>query len=333
MVKISLKKIILLLFTLLLLYFVFVNLDFNELLNQFKNIDYKYLFLLAVSIVVSLFFRGLCFKQIIYKTVNIPSIEAAALCITSSALNIVLPARAGDIFRAYFVGDKYNADKVKIFGAVMFERILDMIVICMFLLFGILVYHRNPLAIKLCLAAFFILLASLIFAVLTYKFKQIDKICGLIKKLISKIHNSDLSEKIINFVNKMCNSFCSGFEIIDSPKRLSFAILTSVLVWIFDCLNYVIILMAFNCPVHWSVAIFISCFIVFACLIPSASIFVGPYQIAIIAAYAMYNVGKESALAIAFVEQAVVIITTISIAITFFFINNISLSKFKEEIK
>ncbi len=329
----NLKKTILLIITFVLLYFVFRNINVNELLKQFSKIDYKYIALLVISIVISLSFRGLCFKQLIYKTADIPVIESAMLCITSSALNIVLPARIGDIFRACFTGDKYKVSRAKIFGAVMFERIIDMIVICLLLLFAIFVYNRNELAIKLCCVSFGIFLLSLLFAVLTYKYNHADSICNILNKFFNKIHCSEFSDNIVCFVNKIYSSFSGGFEIIDSPKRMLLVFLTSVVIWIFDCFDFVCVIWAFNLSIHWSCAIFISCFIVFACLIPSASIFIGPYQIAVITAFAIYNVSKESALAVTFVEQTVVLITTGLIAVLFLLKNNISLDKVKNDIK
>lgn len=331
--KINIKKTVMLAVTILLLYFIFANLNFTEFFNNLKGVDGKYLILLVFSIVISLFFRGLCFKQLIYKTVNIPAIEAGFLCITSAALNICLPARAGDMFRAYYTGDKYKADKIKIFGAVMFERVLDMVIICSLLLFGICIYNKNELAMKLCLIAFLLLILSVVFTVLTYKFNQIDKVCNLIKKVLNKLHCPEIAEKIITFINKISASFCSGFEIIDSPKRTVLAVFTSAAIWFFECVSYYLTLLAFHCPAHWSITIFIVCFIVFACLIPSASIFIGPYQVAVITAFAMYGLSKETALAISVMDQFVVVLTTITIAVLFLLKNNISIAKFKEDIK
>ena len=151
--KIGLKRIILLLITFVFLYFVFVNIDFKELLQVIKGFDVKYLFLLALSIMVSLSFRGLCFKYLIAKSANPPLKVLAPLCISCAGLNIVLPARAGDFFRAFFVGQKYGIDKVKVFGTIMLERIFDVFTIFCFLMVGVFVYNRNEIAMNMCSVA------------------------------------------------------------------------------------------------------------------------------------------------------------------------------------
>ena len=331
--KISIKRVMLLLCTIILLYFVFSNLDFQKLLNELKSINYKYILILIISIITGLTFRGICFKQLIQETIEIPVKEAGLLCITCSALNIALPARAGDLFRAYYIGDKYKVDKIKIFGAIMFERILDMTVICVLLFLGVSIYHKNILAMQLCGLAFILIITSFIFALLTYKYNKIDKICLLLNKILYKLNIKKVTEKATNYINEIFNSFCAGFEIIESPKRILKALITSFIVWIFECINFIIVINAFDCNIHWSVSIFIVCFIVFSCLIPSTSIFIGPYQIAIIAAFSIYNISKETALAISFTEQTIVTITTIIIALIFLMQNNISIGKIKKDIK
>ena len=220
--KKGIKRIVLLLITLLFLYLVFLNLDFKELLQIIKEFDVKYAFFLAISITIALSFRGLCFKQLISKTVDAPLKDLVPLCITGAALNIVLPARAGDIFRAYYVGHKYDVDKVKIFGTIMLERIFDGLIILSMLLFGIYAYHKNELAQKLCIAAAVIFVGALICAIIAMKFNKIDLVCSVIEEKTNFLPSGikKIFHSILNFINRICNSFVAGFEILAHPKKL-----------------------------------------------------------------------------------------------------------------
>ncbi len=363
--KIIIKKLLLFLITCIFIFIVFINLDFKELLNEIKHFDLKYIILLVASIITSLSFRGLLFKQIIEKTVKIPLLESIELVLTCASLNIVLPARAGDLFRAYFIGNKYHIDKIKIFGSVMFERIFDIIIIFCFQTIGIFLFTRNKLAVNLCLISGIILITSITFILISYKYKWTDKICSCLSKLIShnnsaqsidnsqnitcprkfhdkkgeQLYGSDeqaqgcdtklnhtfcfnsLIKKSLNCVNNLCNSFIMGFEIIDSPKQIIYSIISAAFIWFFECLNFFIVIQGFNCDIHWSVTIFLICFIALSCMIPSTSIFIGPYQVAVISAFAIYNVSKETALAIALVEQTTITITS-SIFATIFLLKN-----------
>lgn len=324
------KKIVLLLITFVFVYFVFRNLDIRELLTIMKGFKLQYFFLLMISATISLSFRGLCFKILMSKTANLPLKETAPLCMTSAALNVVLPARAGDFFRALFVGQKYGIDKVKVIGTVLFERIFDTLIIFSFLALGIFLYHRNPLAMKLCTFAGITIILGALFVIVAYKFNNIDRICNFI---IEKTKHFPLIEKVITFINKICNSFFNGFEVIESPVKIVQAIMSAFFIWFFEGLNFYIVMTGFGFQVHWSVTLFIIGFIALACMIPSASIFIGAYQLAIIAAFAIYGTDKELALSVAFVDQAGVIIITSIVAVVFLLRNNISFKEIKEDIK
>ena len=331
--KKNIKKFLLLLVTITFLYFVFVNLDFQELIKVIKDFNPIYIIFLVISIITSFSFRSLCFKILMSKTANLSVKEMTPVCITGAALNIMLPARAGDIFRAFFVGQKYNIDKLKVFGTVMLERMFDTLVIFCFLLIAVMFYHRTPLAKNLCVFAGISMFLFAAFAFITFKFNKVDVICNYLIKKTEAFPFSEYIHKFIAFINKTCNSFFNGFEIMDSPLKLFGAVSSSFAIWTFECLNFYIILSAFGYHLHWSVTLFIVCFVALACMVPSTSIFIGPYQMAVIAAFAIYDVSKETALAITLVEQTVVIITTSTIAAIFLIKNNISYKELKNDIQ
>ena len=332
--KSVIKKTILSLITLVFLYLVFLNLDFNLLIQNIKQFDLKYAFLLALSIIFALSFRGICFKQLISQSINIPLKDSVPLCITSASLNIVLPARIGDLFRAFYVGQKYGVNKIKVFGAVMLERIFDGLVILSMLLLGISLYNKNPLAQKLCISAAAIFVTALLISILAIKHNKIDLICKKIeeKTAFLPISIKNIFHSFLNFINRICNSFVSGFEILQHPKKLFFVTSASIGIWFFECLKYYILIHGFGLDVNWSVVLFVIPFLALACMIPSTSIFVGPYQFAVISAFAIYGMPKETALAASLLEQAIVTILTSIVAVVFLIKNNISYKNIKEDI-
>ncbi|MBQ4122451.1 flippase-like domain-containing protein [bacterium] len=329
----SIKGFILLLITLIFLYFVFVNVDFVELAKIFKRFEYKYIIFLIISMTISLSFRALCFKQLIQKTIpDAKLINLIPICLTGAGLNIALPARAGDIFRAYYVGKKHNMDKMKIFGSVMFERLFDVIIIFCLLAVAVFIYHRNPLAMKLCFFAGILLVLGISFAVFFYKNNYIGKFCEFINKKIDSLPFRAFLKNSVDFINKKSLSFFNGFEVIDSPRRVLGAMCASFGIWFFECVNYCIVIQGFGYDIHWSVVLFVIGFIALACMIPSTSIFIGPYQVAVIAAFSIYGIEKESALAISVLEQSIVTIYLLTIAFLFLVKNNISFGKLKKDI-
>ena len=195
-------------------------------------------------------------------------------------------------------------------------------------------YNKNQLAQNLCVIASVVFFGALLFAIFAMKYNKTDAICNFIeeKTLFLPEPIKKVFHKLLRFISNTCNSFVSGFEILQYPKKLLTVTLASVTIWSFECLNYFLIIQGFGCEVEWSVVLFIIGFIALACMIPSTSIFVGPYQFAVIAAFAIYDIPKETALAISLVEQAIILITTSIVATLFLIKNNISYKELNEEI-
>ena len=331
--KKNIKKLLLLLVTVIFLYFVFVNLDFKELISTMKSFKPIYALFLSLCIFCPFLFRSLCFKVLMSNSAKLPIKELVPLCMTAAIINITVPARAGDVFRAFFIGQKYKIDKLKVFGAVMFERIFDTLSIVLMLFIAVSFYHKTPLAQNMCLIGGGLLFLMLLLTVYAYKYNKTDAICSFLTKKTKSFPFSEYIHKFINFVNTSLNSLFKGFEVIGTPSKLPFIILFNILNWCFECLNFYIIVRGFGYDTHWSVCLFINSFIAFACMVPSTSIFIGPYQVAVIAAFAIYNISKESALAISFVEQGFVVILTTIVAAIFLIRNNISYKELKEDIE
>ena len=73
-------------------------------------------------------------------------------------------------------------------------------------------------------------------------------------------------------------------------------------------------------------------FIALSTIIPSSSVFVGPYQFAYILALNIYHIEKSNALGIAFIHQITIMITITIISVIYFMISNTSIKELRTEI-
>ena len=81
-----------------------------------------------------------------------------------------------------------------------------------------------------------------------------------------------------------------------------------------------------------SIAFFVLSFLALSTIIPSSSIFVGPYQYAYILALGIYHIGKEQALGTAFIHQMTIMIIITVISVIYFMKGNTSLDEIQKEI-
>ena len=139
--KISKRKIFALLITLGLLVVVFYKIDWGELLNTFKDFNFKNIQLIVPLYVLTLYLRGVRWKALLLNNAKYSSLHLGEVFTVGSMLNIFLPARAGDVYRAYYLGSVKGEKKMKVFGSIILERTLDGISV--FLMLFLLMYHSS----------------------------------------------------------------------------------------------------------------------------------------------------------------------------------------------
>lgn len=333
--KINKRTIFVFLITLIFVFLAFKDMQFAEFLKVVREIDYKIIWLIVPVLILSMYARGIRLHYLLSEKSGLNINELTGVCLAGSALNICLPARAGDFFRAYYLGEKNKSDKVKIFGSIVLERIFDGLCVLGLLFIGIMFFGKNPLAVKLCSYAAILFLGSLFAVFLLLKFNKTDAFCGFLISFAQKFPQkiSDILIKIISFFNKLLNSFIEGFEIINSPKMFFMAGFWSIVVWTVECLELFVTVKSLGLSAGFSLTLFISSFIALATVIPSASIFVGLYQYAVIQAMALYGIAKEPALVFGTVHPFIQTLTITLLGFGFLFKNGINIRQISEKAK
>ena len=333
--RINKRTIFVICITLLFVFLAFKDMRFGEFAKVVHEINYKLIWLIVPILILSMFARGIRLHYLLSGKSGMNVSELTGVCFAGSALNICLPARAGDFFRAYYLGEKNNSDKVKIFGSIVLERIFDGLCVLGLLFIGIMFFSKNPLAMKLCTYAAVLFLGALTIVIFLYKFNKTDAFCGffisLAQKLPLKIAN--VLTKVISFINKILNSFIAGFEIINSPRMFFMVGFWSVVIWSIECLEFLVTIKSLGLDAGLSITLFIAPFIALASSIPSASIFVGPYQWAVIQAMALYGIPKEPALVFGIVHPFIQSLTITLIGFGVLFKNGINVRQISEKAK
>ena len=91
--------------------------------------------------------------------------------------------------------------------------------------------------------------------------------------------------------------------------------------------------MGFGQYYGFSIALFVISFLALSTIIPSSSVFVGPYQYAYILALGIYHIDKSNALGIAFIHQITIMLTITVISIVYFMLTDTNFSDIRAEIE
>lgn len=303
------------------------NLDVRQLLVTFKMFDYRVLLAFVPLYILSLYVRGVRWKYLLCSSKGLGVNEAFFAFTAGNALNSYLPARAGDIWRACHVGNKINESKMKLLGSVILERLMDGISVLLILFFAILAYFKHPWVLKIACVSAFLFIGALVFFYIIFK---TDKISWFFDKLAGFSLFRPF-EKSIRSLSSHLQSFMCGFESLNNPRCLMIAFFMSLLAWGIECLVTYILILGFGHHFGISIAFFVISFIALSTVIPSSSVFVGPYQYAYILALGIYHISKAQALGIAFIHQLTIMIVITVISVIYFLFAKSSLSEIKSE--
>lgn len=302
------------------------NLDVNRLLATFKIFNYKTLFLFVPLYVFSLYLRGLRWKYLLCSSKNLSVKDAFYYFTAGSAINSYFPARAGDFWRACHVGNVLGMSRVKVLGSIIFERLIDGISVLLILLFAVIFYCKQQWVLNITYLASALFVGSLLFFFVIFKLNRTEA-------FFEKLSSISFFKPISPFIRKLSSviiNFMDGFESLNNPKCFSLAFAASCAAWGIECLVTYALICGFGFQFGFSVAMFVISFLALSTIIPSSSVFVGPYQYAYILALGIYGVEKSNALGVAFIHQIAIMSIITVISIIYFALNNTKLTEITE---
>jgi uncharacterized protein (TIRG00374 family) len=250
----------------------------------------------------------------------------------------ILPARAGELIRAYLLGKKESISFSASFATIFMERLLDMAMVLLLLLWVLLFkaevfvsgdagnnHQLMGYMIKFGWISFFGCLFIFLFSVLLqYKNDWAMKIVGLCVKPLPQRWGG----KIVGLVN----SFTEGLKILKDKRGFFASVILSFLVWTAIVFSYYPIYQAFEIenilPVISSLIILSLAVDIFIVLFPTPG-FLGAFQAAcVVALHEIFRIPKAIAASYGIVAWVVMMGFVIIVGIVFVVKDNISFADF-----
>jgi uncharacterized protein (TIRG00374 family) len=120
-----------------LLWLAFRSVDIDEVGRAFRAISPDWIVAAVALYFCALFIRIIRWWLIVREVVPLRIRHVAAALLTGYAVNALLPARLGELFRADFCRRQYGASRTMILGTIMVERFTDGIIVLSALAVGI----------------------------------------------------------------------------------------------------------------------------------------------------------------------------------------------------
>ena len=212
------------------LYLTFKDTNIELIIRHLEYINYYYILIALILIVIFHFIRSL-YQQNNLKYLNPELSFSVSLqsIVLAYFFNSILPARLGDIIRAFFLSKKNNIRKTSILSYILVEKIIDIIFIFFIIFFIFIFMGTNIFEITNHIKMLFLLLLSLIiFIVCFFYFNQ--HLAFIFKCLVPKKYHQIASR--INF------DIYQGFNCFRSIVQIIKAIILLLLGWILVMATY-----------------------------------------------------------------------------------------------
>lgn len=185
--------------------------------------------------------------------------------------NNLLPARAGEFIRAFYLKKKNAVSASEAFGSVVFERFLDGVIIITFIVFSLNYFPATPLIRKASISAV-VFYSLVLVAILLLQFQR-----RLFEKLTRRLF-SLFPENISKRLADSRESFINGLGLIARPKLFFRSILLSAICWALSTLTIYICLQMFKVGLGLPETILLISVLSIGSMLPASPGMIGVYE-------------------------------------------------------
>lgn len=310
------------LISLIFLWLSIRKIDLNELKLALAHVNYIYTIPAVLLTLFTYFFRSIRWKYLLRSVQDVSLYHLYSATMIGVMANYLLPARLGEFVRAYVIGEKASVRKSSAFATILIERILDGLVILLYLV--ILLFLMDYPFPDWLRSAFYISAGVYMFGLVFLLMFSIYP--EFILKGLCRLF-SPLPENIYLKISRILESFTHGLSFFKSKKDLWISSLLSLVVWI--PWGFVIYIMFFSVGLKLPilVAFFLLTILCIGIMIPSAPGFIGIVQFIFVAGLGLFEVPRAQALGYSFIYHLTQYVPLVSVGLFFLFKEGFSFSQ------
>ena len=232
--------------------------------------------------------------------------------------NNLLPARLGELVRAYILGRQEDVSRTASFASIVYERIVDLFSLIALLWF-VLLKATGPQWLRS--SGIWLLVVNIGLLVGVYLVvRNQTRFVAWLGRVTAR-----LPENTAVRVAGSADSFVTGLSSVSKPQTILPVVTMSVLVWLCAILGLYYTLLAMNMQLPFLASVTLVVVVSLGAMIPSAPAYVGTLQYACIVGLGLFGVGKSEALAYSLVYHATQFVPITVVGLFYLWKNHIGL--------
>ncbi len=247
------------------------NVDLWRVAREVSHARLDWLALSLATMFLNLVIRAVRWQYLLEPLGRVGFANSFRATAVGFAASTVLPARAGEIIRPYFLARHEHMSATGAFATIILERLIDVVTVLAFLALFVFVFGRdlaaaNPVvfaAVKLAGAT-----AGLVsLAVLLVLFLLAGDPARL-RRGMARLAQV-LPSALLGLISRLVEKFATGLGSIRRPGRLIVALLWSVPLWLSIALGIWAVAMAFRLPVPFTGSFLLMSILVIGVAVPT----------------------------------------------------------------
>lgn len=280
----------------LFVYLAVRGVDFSESLRVLRTTGLGWLAAATLVYLSAFAVRGLRWRRILFDQKALSFGEVMVPVLVGQMANNVLPARAGELYRAHFLGRRARMSRSGAVGSIMVERTFDglMLVATILLVFFLFPETHFLGGVALAVGLVFVALAA---GILFHSFatsgtrRLTDMLLGL------------LPRKLRGLIDQRIEAFLRGVRGLTTAGGYLEAGAYTVLIWAIEAAAIALVLKSFQVSVTPGGFVLVYALAALATILPSGPGYIGSYQYAFVLSLGAAAVSQETALAVSVAAQ------------------------------
>ncbi len=282
---------------------IVANVDWHKMAAALRTANYLYVAPAFILTFVGYLVRTVRWQIILAPTKRVSFGSAFAVLLIGFTANNLLPARIGELVRAYVLGRRENLSKSLSLATIVVERVFDGVTIMGFLAVLSLVYDLPSWGQVLARGGALVFGTALIgIALLLFQETRTLRVLDLVLQ--------PFPARLGAAVQRIAHFFIEGLHALRSTRSLVLIVLLSITVWSLESASYLMLIMGFHLPIEGVSRIYAAVFLLTVInlgnIVPAAPGFAGSFEFFALQALTTFDlrVTNEMALALAAVSHA-----------------------------
>jgi uncharacterized protein (TIRG00374 family) len=310
----------------LLIYLSIRGIDFKDVADGFRTINYGYVIPALVLLFVMQAARSVRWRVILSPLAKIDQFSVFSVTSVGFLAIVALPARLGELARPYLITKKSDLKISSALGTIVVERVFDSLTV---LVIAACVLFFIPLPPWLIRASVLFLLATLaLFTVITLVIVKREASLRVLATLTRK-----LPPRFAEGISRLIGHFIEGFRIMVNPALLISVTGLSFFIWLINVVAVYLLFLAFGFHLPVAAAFVLMIILIIGIAIPTAPGFIGNWHYSCVLGLSLFDVPRAEALTFAIIYHVLSIGLVVVLGIVFLPFNRFSFADLRQQMQ